>query len=284
MEHMVTLSDGTKVPAIGQGTWFLGESKPAESSEMEALLAGIDQGMTLIDTAEMYGDGKAESLVGKTIGGIDRNRLFLVSKVYPHNAGRAHIFTSCENTLKRMKTDHLDLYLLHWRGGTALSETVECMEQLKREGKIRRWGVSNFDTSDMEELFSVPKGNNCAVNQVLYHVASRGIEYDLLPWMRAHNVPLMAYCPLAQGGDLRRGLYRNKVLKNIASAHGVSVPQVLLAFAIRGGDTIAIPRSGRKQHTLDNAAADRLTLSEEELTLIDREFPAPKSKTYLDIV
>jgi diketogulonate reductase-like aldo/keto reductase len=284
MEHMVTLADGTLVPAIGQGTWFLGENKTAESSEMESLLAGIDQGMTLIDTAEMYGDGKAERLVGKTIGEIDRNRLFLVSKVYPHNAGRSHIFTSCENTLKRMKTDHLDLYLLHWRGGTALSETVECMEQLKREGKIRRWGVSNFDTSDMEELFSVPKGSNCAVNQVLYHVASRGIEYDLLPWMRDHNVPLMAYCPLAQGGDLRRGLYRNKVLRNIASAHGVSVPQVLLAFAIRGGDTIAIPRSGRKQHTLDNAAADRLTLSEEELALIDREFPAPKSKTYLDIV
>jgi diketogulonate reductase-like aldo/keto reductase len=284
MQHTVTLPDGVQVPAIGQGTWYLGENNALFRGEQEALKAGIEQGMTLLDTAEMYGDGKAERLVGKTIAGMDRESLFLVSKVYPHNAGKRRIFQSCANTLDRMGVDFLDLYLLHWRGSIPLSETVACMEQLKEDGKIRRWGVSNFDTEDMEELWSVPGGNNCAVNQVLYHVASRGIEFDLLPWMREHHVPLMAYCPLAQGGDLRRGLYQNPVLQTIAAGHQATVSQVLLAFAIRGGDTIAIPRSGNRLHTLENAAADGITLTKEELRMIDREFPAPPCKTSLDIM
>lgn len=284
MERYVTLPDGASVPAIGQGTWFLGEQRSRMEQEKEALTAGVKAGMTLIDTAEMYGSGKAESLIGRTIAGMDRSSLFLVSKVYPHNAGRKNIFKSCLASMERMGTDYLDLYLLHWRGGIPLEETVECMEQLKKEGKIRRWGVSNFDTSDMEELWSVPGGKNCAVNQVLYHAASRGIEYDLLPWMREHHVPLMAYCPLAQGGDLRRGLYENAVLKNIAAAHGASISQVLLAFVVRDGSTIAIPRSSRKEHTLDNAGADGLALTEAELSAIDQEFPAPRRKVYLDIV
>lgn len=284
MERYVTLPDGASVPAIGQGTWFLGEQRSQMEQEKEALTTGVKAGMTLIDTAEMYGSGKAESLIGRTIAGMDRSSLFLVSKVYPHNAGRKNIFKSCLASLERMGTDYLDLYLLHWRGGIPLEETVECMEQLKKERKIRRWGVSNFDTSDMEELWSVPGGKNCAVNQVLYHAASRGIEYDLLPWMREHHVPLMAYCPLAQGGDLRRGLYENAVLKNIAAAHGASISQVLLAFVVRDGSTIAIPRSSRKEHTLDNAGADGLALTEAELSAIDQEFPAPRRKVYLDIV
>lgn len=284
MERRVTLPDGTFVPAIGQGTWFLGEQRSQMEQEKEALTSGVAAGMTLIDTAEMYGSGKAESLIGKTIAGMDRSSLFLVSKVYPHNAGRKNIFKSCMASMERMGTDYLDLYLLHWRGGIPLEETVACMEQLKKEGKIRRWGVSNFDTSDMEELWSVPGGKNCAVNQVLYHVASRGIEYDLLPWMRERHVPLMAYCPLAQGGDLRRGLYENAVLKKIASSHGASISQVLLAFVVRDGSTIAIPRSSRKEHTLDNADADGLVLTEAELSELDREFPAPARKVYLDIV
>lgn len=284
MNRSVTLPDGAVVPALGQGTWFLGEKKLQEEREKEALVSGIQAGMTLIDTAEMYGNGKAEELVGKAIQGMDRSRLFLVSKVYPHNAGRKNIFKSCMASLERMGTDYLDLYLLHWRGGIPLSETVACMEQLKKEGKIRRWGVSNFDTDDMEELWSVPGGKNCGVNQVLYHVASRGIEYDLLPWMRAHHVPLMAYCPLAQGGDLRRGLYQSPVLKKIAADRGVSVAQVLLAFVLRDGTTIAIPRSSKKEHTLDNAGADSLILTEEELAAIDREFAPPTRKVYLDIV
>ncbi len=284
MNRFVMLPDGTKVPAIGQGTWFLGEDRSYFEEEKDALTAGVKAGMTLIDTAEMYGEGKAEELIGKTIAGMDRSKLFLVSKVYPHNAGRRNIFKSCMASMKRMGTDYLDLYLLHWRGGVPLEETVACMEQLKKEGKIRRWGVSNFDTDDMEELWSVPNGKNCAVNQVLYHVASRGIEYDLLPWMREHHVPLMAYCPLAQGGDLRRGLFENPVLREIAKAHGASVAQVLLAFVVRDGNTIAIPRASQERHTLDNAAADKLVLTEEELRMIDKVFPAPTSKVYLDIV
>lgn len=284
MKNMVTLPDGAKVPAIGQGTWFLGEHPTRLKQEEEALRAGVGAGMTLIDTAEMYGNGKAEELIGKTLPELKREELFLVSKVYPHNAGRRNIFKSCMASMKRMGVDYLDLYLLHWRGAIPLEETVACMEQLKKEGKIRRWGVSNFDTADMEELWSVPGGKNCAVNQVLYHVASRGIEYDLLPWMREHHVPVMAYCPLAQGGDLRRGLYDSAVLNKIAQAHEATVSQVLLAFVIRGGDVIAIPRSGHAEHTLENAGADQIVLSAEELAMIDKEFPAPTRKVYLDIV
>ena len=284
MERQVCLSDGRKGPCIGQGTWFLGEHRDRFIREQEALTAGIDVGMTLLDTAEMYGNGKAEALIGRTIKGMDRSRLFLVSKVYPHNAGRKNIFKSCMASLERMGTDYLDLYLLHWRGGIPLSETVACMEQLKKEGKICRWGVSNFDTDDMEELWSVPNGKNCAVNQVLYHVASRGIEYDLLPWMRDHKVPLMAYCPLAQAGNLRRGLYGSPVLKEIADNHKATISQVLLAFAVRDGSTIAIPRTGRKEHTLENRAAAEVVLTGEELDMIDKEFPAPSRKVYLDIV
>ncbi len=283
MRQMVTLPDGVKVPALGQGTWFLGERKAAAEAEKEALVAGIQAGMTLLDTAEMYGSGKAEELIGRTIAGMKRENLFIVSKVYPHNAGRKNIFKSCMASMQRMGVDYLDLYLLHWRGGIPLSETVACMEQLKKEGKIRRWGVSNFDTDDMEELWSVPNGRNCAVNQVLYHVASRGIEFDLLPWMREHKVPLMAYCPLAQGGDLRRGLYQNPVLNKIAQAHQATVSQVLLAFAVRDGGTIAIPRTGKKAHALENAAADGLVFTAEELVMIDKEFPAPTRKVYLDM-
>ncbi len=284
MKKTVTLPDGALVPAIGQGTWFLGESQSTVQRESGAIGTGIDAGMTLIDTAEMYGNGKSEELIGKAIKGYDRSSLFLISKVYPHNAGRKQIFKSCKESLKRLNTNYLDLYLLHWRGSIPLTETVECMEELKKEGWIRRWGVSNFDTADMEELWRVPMGKNCAVNQVLYHVASRGVEYDLLPWMRKHEIPLMAYCPLAQAGDLKGGLLDNPVLNRIAVTHNCSVFQVLLAFVIRGGDVIAIPRTGKKEHALDNAGAVEVELSDEELAEIDRAFPAPKEKVYLDIV
>ena len=231
----------------------------------------------------MYGDGKAECLIGDVIKQLDREKLFIVSKVYPHNAGRKNIFKSCMASMERMGVDYIDLYLLHWRGGIPLSETVACMDQLKKEGKIRRWGVSNFDTDDMKELWQVPGGRNCAVNQVLYHVGSRGIEYDLLPWMREHGVLLMAYCPLAQGGDLKRGLYQNPVLKQIADNHQATVSQVLLAFTMRDGNTISIPRTGKKEHTLENAGADFITLTKEELDMIDKVYPAPKHKVFLDM-
>lgn len=284
MKRMVMLPDGTPVPALGQGTWFLGENLSLAGQEKEALKAGIKAGMILIDTAEMYGEGASECLIGETIRDIDRKKLFLVSKVYPHNAGHEAIFKSCTESLKRLGTDYLDLYLLHWRGRIRLEETVDCMEQLKAAGKIRNWGVSNFDTEDMKELWSVPGGTNCAVNQVLYHVAARGIEYDLLPWMRERGIPLMAYCPLAQGGKLNRGMYNNPTLNCIAERHRASVSQILLAFVLRYPNVIAIPRSSRKDHTLDNAGADTIVLTEEELTALDRAFPAPNRKTHLGMV
>ena len=284
MEKMVMLPDGTAVSALGQGTWFLGEQAARAAEEKAALHSGIAAGMTLLDTAEMYGNGKAERLLGEVIGDFRREDLFLVSKVYPHNAGRKHIFKSCQDSLERLGTDYLDLYLLHWRGAVPLAETVTCMEELVAEGKIRRWGVSNFDTEDMEELWTVPDGNRCAVNQVLYHVASRGIEYDLLPWQARHRVPVMAYCPLAQAGELKSGLYRNPVLNQIAGRHQATISQILLAWVIRGGHVTAIPRTGKALHALENARAAKITLTEEDLAMIDRAYPAPTGKVYLDIV
>lgn len=299
--HVVTLANGDRVPALGQGTWYLGDSRSTHDREAQALRAGVASGMTLIDTAEMYGNGRSERLVGDALDGVvveggqlreadgtraktlDRDELFIVSKVLPSNAGEPDIFDSCDETLENLGVDYLDLYLLHWRGMVPLSETVACMEELIAEGKIRAWGVSNFDTDDMEDLWRVPGGQNCQVNQVLYHPGSRGIEFDLLPWMRDHGVALMAYCPLAQAGTLRGRLFRSPELAEVARRHNVTVPQVILAWDIRGGDTIAIPRSSRPEHTLENAAADAIELTEDDLALISRAFPAPSYKMPLDM-
>ena len=283
MKHTVRLADGRIVPAIGLGTWYLGENPVSWHRELEALRTGIKEGMTLIDTAEMYGSGRSERLVGEAISGMDRESLFVVSKVLPQNAGKGRIFSSCRASLKRLGTGYLDLYLLHWRGGVPLSETVACMEELKKEGLIRAWGVSNFDIEDMEDLWSVKNGRNCLINQVLYHPGSRGIEFSLLPWMEAHSVALMASRPLAQGGRLRQGLMESPAVREIAKAHGATPAQVLLAWAIRNKKTIAIPRSASPAHTRENALADQLVLSPSELESIDSFFPAPSRKTYLDI-
>ena len=283
MKHIVRLKNGAEVPALGLGTWYLGDDAGRRAREIAALRTGIEKGMTLIDTAEMYGGGRSERLVGEAIKGIERGRLFIVSKVLPNNAGRRGIFRSCEESLKRLGTDYLDLYLLHWRGSVPLAETVECMEKLERDGMIRGWGVSNFDTDDMEELRRVKGGDGCLVNQVLYHAASRGIEYSLLPQMRERGVALMAYCPLAQGGSLRRGLFRSRALNDIAVRRGATVAQILLAWAIRGGNTVAIPRSSSPEHTAENAGADAIELTAEELAAIDREFAPPRRKEPLDI-
>lgn len=280
----VFLPDGTVVPAIGQGTWYLGENPRKEGEEIAALQAGIESGMTLIDTAEMYGSGRSEKLVGKAIQGYDREKLFLVSKVLPHNAGEDHIFKSCEDSLDRLGTDYLDLYLLHWRGNIPFEETILCMEELERRGWIRRWGVSNMDREDMEEIWRTPGGTGCMTDQVLYHIASRGIEYDLLPALSAHHTPVMAYCPLAQQGTLACGLWKDPVLAEIAKAHDASPAEILLAFVIRGGDVIAIPRSGNAAHVRENGAAADIVLSAEEICLLDQRFPAPSEKTPLDIV
>ena len=301
MKHTVTLANGTTVPALGQGTWYIGDSKSTHDEEALALRAGVTAGMTLIDTAEMYGNGRSERLVGDALASesvtgsaliqpdghalapLDRDEIFLVSKVLPTNAGDPDIFNSLEDTLDNLGVDHLDLYLLHWRGGIPLRETVRCMEQLVEEGKIGAWGVSNFDTDDMEELWRIPEGRNCQVNQVLYHPASRGIEYDLLPWMREHGVALMAYCPLAQAGTLRRGLFQSPELAEVARRHNATIPQVILAWDIRDGNSIAIPKSSTSAHTQENAAADAIELTDEDLALISRAYPAPNHKMPLDM-
>lgn len=282
MNHYVALANGQMVPALGQGTWYIGDSEQTRGQELAAMESGIAAGMTVIDTAEMYGDGNSERLVAEGIVHAPRENLFLVSKVLPHHADREHIFISCENSLQRLGTDYLDLYLLHWRGQVPLAETVACMEELKAAGKIKNWGVSNFDISDMEELWQVERGSNCLVNQVLYHIGSRGIEYSLLPWMRQHHVALMAYCPLAQASE-RHGLFQHKQLKRIAEKHQVTIPEVLLAWCIRDGHTLAIPKSANKEHMLSNAAADCLILDEADFQLIDAAFPPPSKKVYLDM-
>ncbi|PWG60299.1 aldo/keto reductase [Bifidobacterium catulorum] len=279
----VRLNDGTLMPRLGMGTWYLGEGRRSARTEIAALRAGLDAGVRLIDTAEMYGDGRAESLVGEAIDGYDRERLFLVSKVYPHNAGRGKLRRSLEASLRRLGVDYLDMYLLHWRGSIPLAETVDCMEAAKADGLIANWGVSNFDTVDMKELFRVPGGDRCAVNQDLYHLASRGVEYDLLPWMHDHGVPMMAYCPLAQAGSLRRGLVGNAAVRKVAAAHGATPMQILLAFVLRRDDMIAIPRSGTAEHVLANWAARDITLTDDDLAALDDAFPAPTSKEPLDM-
>lgn len=282
MKEFVTAS-GKAAGRIGQGTWYLGEHPAKAEAERNALRTGIEAGMNLIDTAEMYGEGAAEELVGSAIQGFERQDLYLVSKVYPFNAGRGNIFASCENSLRRMRTDYLDLYLLHWRGSVPLAETVDCMEQLKAKGRIRAWGVSNLDVADMQELLAVPGGQGCAANQVLYHLGSRGIEFELLPLLAKQGIPVMAYCPLAQAGRLRRGLLAHSAVQKIAFAHGVSPAQVLLAFLLARPGVLPIPRTGQAVHTAENAAAMQLQLSAAELAALDRAFPAPTRKVPLDI-
>ncbi|MBF7955540.1 aldo/keto reductase [Rahnella victoriana] len=281
--NTVQFPDGTTVPAIGQGTWYMGERNSDIRSEVKALQQGLDAGMTLIDTAEMYADGGAERVVGEAIAGR-RDEVFLVSKVYPHHAGGAKAIAACEQSLKRLQTDCIDLYLLHWRGSIPLHDTVAAMEKLQQSGKIRRWGVSNLDTDDMQALWKIPGGNECMTNQVLYHAAARGIEFDLLPWCEEHSVPVMAYCPLAQAGKLRHDVLTAPVMMDIAQARGVSSSQIALAWVIRSGNVIAIPKAVQPRHVKDNAAALTLSLTADEIARIDAAFPAPRHKMPLDMV
>jgi len=283
MRNNVTLANGVQVPALGQGTWYLGEHRLQRKREIDGIREGVKAGMTLIDTAEMYGNGAAEDMLGEAISTLDRSELYLVSKVLPNNAGGTRMRRALEGSLSRMGVDYLDLYLYHWRGSYPLAETVSRLEELKADGLIKAWGVSNFDIDDMEELWRIPEGKNCLVNQVLYHTGSRGIEFSLLPWMVEHNVALMSYCPLAQAGSLRRGLFQNKTLNDLAAKYNTTVPEIMLAWNIRNGHTIAVPRSSRPEHTLSNAHADSIVLTAEDLKLIDQAFPAPTRKEYLDM-
>ncbi len=273
MIRKVRLPDETDVPALGQGTWFMGEGRRPAAAEADALRLGIELGMTLIDTAEMYGEGGAEKVVAEAIAG-QRDKVFLVSKVYPHNASRAGVAKACERSLQRLKTDRIDLYLLHWRGSVPLAETVDGFEALKRQGKIGAWGVSNLDTADMGELAAVSHGNGCAVDQVLYNPEHRGIEHDLMPWCVDHRIAMMAYTPVGQAGRLLRA----PVLAAIAARHGATPAQVALAWGLRHPHVICIPKASDPAHVRQNAAAMEISLTVRDLAEIDAAFPPPRRK------
>lgn len=272
---MITLKSGSTIPRIGLGTWAMGETVAAARDEVAALQLGLDLGMTLIDTAEMYGEGGAETIVGRAIAGR-RDGVYLVSKVYPHNASRAGVIAACERSLKRLATDRLDLYLLHWPGSEPLEDTVAGFEQLVAYGKIRAWGVSNFDTDDMARLTAVPNGQNCVTNQVLYHLGERGIEWRLLPDCQRADLMVMAYSPLGQGGILTKPL-----LVKIAHKHGTTPAAIALAWLLRQPNVVVIPKSATAAHVRANAAAVETTLDAVDLTEIDRVFPPPGHATRL---
>ena len=279
----ISLSDGDRVPALGQGTWRMGEKKSAHADEVGALRLGIDLGVTLIDTAEMYGEGGAEEVVADAIEG-QHERVFIVTKVYPHHASRSELPKACDRSLKRLRIDTIDLYLLHWRERTpALEETVQAFEKLRSTGKIKRWGVSNFDVDDMEELLAIDNGTNCAANQVLYNLENREIEFDLLPFLTSNikpqtsSIPVMAYSPVGHN----RGLLENKLLKKIAKRQDATSAQIALAWVLRQPDMFAIPKASTEKHVRDNARSIKIELDKEDLGELDREFPPPKSKKRL---
>ncbi len=272
------LANGKLVPRLGLGTWHMGESARSKSAEIAALKLGLDLGMTLIDTAEMYGEGGAETVVGEAITG-QREGVYLVSKVYPHHASRAGAIAACERSLKRLRTDTIDLYLLHWRGAVPLPETITAFEQLQRDGKIRSWGVSNFDTDDMGELMDTVGGRHCMANQVLYHLGERGIEWRLLPDAQKANVMIMAYSPLGQGP-----LLLHPTLTTIGNKHAATPAAVALAFILRQRDVVAIPKATSLDHVRANAKAVELQLDRQDLEELDRVFPAPTRTTPLAMI
>lgn len=274
---MVRLPDGVSVPALGQGTWHMGERGADRRAEAAALRLGLDLGLTLIDTAEMYAEGGAEEVVADAIAGR-RDEVFLVSKVYPHNASRTRLPRALEASLKRLRTDRLDLYLLHWRGSVPLAETVEAMERAKADGKIARWGVSNLDLDEVEELG--PALPACATDQVLWNLEARGVEYDLLPFCAARGMPVMAYSPIGQGG----ALLRHRALAAVAARHGATPAQVALAFVLGRPGVIAIPKAADPAHLRQNAAARDLRLEAQDLAALDAAFPPPRRKRPLAMI
>lgn len=277
MKH-VTLPNGERVPALGMGTWNMGDDRATRAEEIATLRLGLDLGLRLIDTAEMYGEGLSESLIGEAIAGR-RDEVFLVSKVYPHNASRRGIAAACERSLRRLGTDRLDLYLLHWRGDVPFEETLEGLQALRREGKIRQYGVSNLDLSDLEEWWDTPGGDQTAVNQLLYNLSRRGIEWDVLPWLRDRRVPVMAYSPIEQAR-----LVRHPKLVRFAQESGMTPAQVALAWLLANDDIIAIPKTGHRDRLRENIGALSHTLTAEQLATLDSIFPPPKGPRALEML
>ncbi|RWP62147.1 aldo/keto reductase [Mesorhizobium sp.] len=273
-----TLPSGEAVPVLGQGTWKMGEDARRHADEVNALKLGLDLGMTLIDTAEMYASGGAEEVVADAIAGR-RDEVFLVSKVLPSNASRTGVPAACEASLRHLRTDRIDLYLLHWPGSVPLAETVEAFEALKKAGKIRHWGVSNFDTHEMEELVSLPAGDGVQTNQILYNLSQRGPEFDLAPWSRQRGIPLMAYSPVDQGV-----LARNASLEAIAARHDATPAQLALAWVMAQDRVIAIPKASKQEHIRQNVAALDIELTREDFAEIDRAFPPPRRKQGLQMI
>ena len=278
MGNRVTLPSGESIPSMGLGTWHMGERIGNPKTEVDALVRGLDLGAALIDTAEMYARGGAERVVGSAIKGR-RDEVFIVSKILPHNASFDGTIRACENSLQRMEIESIDLYLLHWPGNHPLEYTVSAFEQLKTDGKIRHWGVSNFDTSDMQELYGIPEGKNCQINQVLYNLSRRGIEWDLLPWCRSMGLPIMAYSPIEQGR-----LLENKKLKALASEIGVSAAQLSIAWSIRNNDIITIPKASNLEHVRQNIEAWTIKLESAILDELDKLFKPPVRKKRLDVL
>jgi diketogulonate reductase-like aldo/keto reductase len=275
----LALPSGERIPALGLGTWHMGEEPRRRKAELASLRRGLELGLTLVDTAEMYGDGAAEELVAEAVAGR-RDEVFLVSKVLPSNAQRAKTIAACERSLRRLRTDRIDLYLLHWRESTRLEETVGAFRELVRAGKIRSWGVSNLDVADMDELYGIqPEGRQVQSDQVLYNLTRRGIERDLLPWCRAHAVPVMAYAPIEQGRLLRR-----RALRKVGDRHGATPAQVALAWVLRLEGVCAIVKAGKVAHVEENRAALELRLGEDDLAELDGAFPAPSRKIPLEML
>lgn len=272
------------VLAVGMGTWHMGDDPAKEKAEIDALQAGIKAGAAVIDTAEMYGEGNAETLVGKAIQPFTRGDLYLISKVYPWNASADELPKALDRSLARLGNDYLDLYLLHWRGDVPLAETVDALEAAKASGKIRAWGVSNFDVADMEELLRLENGDQCAANQVLYNLGARGIEYDLLPWQAEAEIPVIAYSPIAQGDRLGHHFKNDEVLKELAEAKGCTIFQLLLAWTLRQPHVLAIPQTSDSLHMLQNIEATKIVFSQSELATIDARFPEPTKKQPLAMI
>jgi diketogulonate reductase-like aldo/keto reductase len=277
--NTLALPSGRKIPVLGQGTWRMGEQRGEREAEIAALRLGIDLGVTLIDTAEMYGEGGAELVVGEAMSGR-RDEVFLVSKIYPHHACREGTAQACERSLKRLKTDRLDLYLLHWRESIPLDETFEAFLKLKEDGKILDFGVSNFDFSDMEDASQVRGENGNAVNQVYYNLEHRGIEVDLMPWCIEHGIPIMAYSPLKSSGDDKHALLGRAVLKRIAKAHDATTAQIALAWLLHK-NVVAIPKAVKLEHVRENRDAANIELSAKDLAEIEKAFPVPTEKVPL---